>query len=806
MFDGYIRVPMPPPKTSPVVGRRTAAHPFGRALVALAMTGIVADSADEVTWTPRNGAPETSRLVDGVRFPLAFDCSDQDRLYWDRVGPWSAGDRSLLDLEFSVENAEAIRSCLIYFESGDGWHVGAVPIRRPGRQRVFLPLRSMSAEGQPGGWTSVRRVRLSFWRAAAAPAEFTLHNLQTAHPLVTVLVGSESLPDAGERAFARGAANRVLRWLEAMGQPATLIPELEFEPTSASSVAILPYNLNLPERTWIAVREFARRGGRLIVCYSADARLAELMGVRTGVYLRLTNGLQWTSFRFTDSERWPWPSEIAQTATQLLPVTPARSDARVIATWSGSSTDLPPLAAWVASSNGFWMTQVPTNDDGPAKQWLFAGLVGYLAPQAWTWLAAPALQEAGRVDSFRGFDDAVTRIRAAVAGSPVVEALLGRAVRSRAEAERHTAQCDWISFAAAVRETRALLTEAYARIQTPVEGERVGIWDHSGTGWHPGNWDRSCRELRAAGVTDVFPNLLWPAQAHFPSDIVPVSYTARSWGDQAAAVVAAARRHGLRVHLWKVCWNLEGVPESELRRLREAGALQVDTNGQPLAWLNPVIPANADRELAAITNAATRYPFDGIHLDYIRWPGRHADFSPATRRAFERALGRTVARWPADVMNNGPHAEAYRRWCADVISDFVRRVRTELRRVAPATALSAAVFAEPADCPNSVGQDWPRWLREGWVDFVCPMNYDENLRRFAARCNAHAALPNAAGRIWQGIGASASESQLLADQVIEQVLEARRAGAVGFVLFDMSPEVRDHVLPMLRLGITAPRH
>ncbi len=740
-----------------------------------------------------------------MRFPLEFDRPDQDRFYWDRIGPWSAGDRSLLELEFSVENVEAIRSCLIYFESGDGWHVGAVPIRRPGRQRVFLPLRSMSAEGRPGAWTSVRRVRLSFWRAAPAPAEFTLHNLQAAHPLVSVLVGSESLPNASERAFALAAANRVLRWLDAMGVPATGVPELEFESSSAAPVAILPYNLNLPERTWTAVREFARRGGRLIVCYSADTRLADLMGVRAGVHLRLTNGLQWTSFRFAEPDRWPFPAEIFQSAIQILPVTPARADTRVIATWSGDSTELPPLPAWVASSNGFWMTQVPNSDDGPAKQWLFAGLVAHLAPQAWSWIAAPALHEAGRVDSFRDFDDAVTRIRAAAGGSPTVEALLERAARSRAAAEGHAAQRAWPSFAAAVRETRALLTEAYARIQAPRDSERVGIWDHSGTGWYPGDWDRTCRELRAAGVTDVFPNLLWPAQAHFPSDIVPVSYTARSRGDQAAAVLAAARRHGLRVHLWKVCWNLEGAPDTEIRRLREAGALQMGADGQPLTWLNPVIPANADRELAAITNAAARYPFDGIHLDYIRWPGRHADFSPATRRAFEQALGRTVARWPADVMNNGPHADAYRRWRAGVISDFVRRVRTELRRVAPTATLSAAVFAEPADCPDSVGQDWPRWLREDWVDFVCPMNYDENLRRFAARCGAHAALPNAAGRIWQGIGASAGESQLLADQVIEQVLEARRAGAAGFVLFEMSPEVRDHVLPMLRLGITAPR-
>lgn len=800
----YTRLPMSRRRTALAIRECGMTRAALVVVLVFVLTCLPHASRARPQWVPANGAPPASLLSNGVRFPLPFDRTASDRLYWDFHGPWSAGDRSLLELEFSVERTDAIRSCRIYFESGEGWYVGAVPIRGPGRQRIFLPLELMGAEGRPGGWNSIRRVRLSFWRAAPAPAEFTLHEWRAVHPLVTVVIGEESLPNANERAFAKTAAKRVFRWLEAMGLPCDTVSEGAFRANSAARVAILPYNLKLPGSIWREVQQFGRRGGRLIVCYSADARLAELMGVRVGTHLRLTNGLRWTSFRFLEPQQWPFPAAIAQSAVQLLPVTPARSDARVIANWSGETPALPTLPAWIASSNGFWMTQVPTSEDGPAKQWLFLGLIAQLAPDTWSWVAGPLLHEAGRVDSFRDFEDAVAQIRAAAKESALIHSLLDRAARSRAQALNCAAAGEWSAFASAVRETRRLLTESYARIQVPRRGERVGIWDHSGTGWYPGDWDRTCRELRAAGVTDVFVNLLWPAQAHFPSDIVPMSYTARAHGDQAAAVLAAARRHGLRVHLWKVCWNLDGLPEAELRRLREAGALQTQADGQPLSWLNPVLPANADRELAAITNAAARYTFDGIHLDYIRWPGRNADFSPATRRMFERSCARTIARWPTDVLSNGPQATQFRQWRAGVISDFVRRVRTELRRIAPDMSLSAAVFADPADCPNSVGQDWPRWLREGWVDFVCPMNYDENLGRFAARCLAHASLPNATGRIWQGIGASAGESQLLADQVIEQILEARRVGAAGFVLFDMSPEVRHHILPMLRLGITAP--
>ncbi len=788
----------------PPIGLHNRPRSAWAAALALTLAGtVLADPPAPSGWTPQNASPPPVQDVLGVRFPLPFDRPDVDRVYWDLPGQRPADSRGLVELEFTVENPEAIRSCLVYFESGGGWYVGAVPIRRPGRQRVFLPLGSMDREGRPGDWASIRRVRLSFWPDARRSAEFILHTWRYVPPLAAVVVGDESLPNATERAFAAASAARVLRWLTIMGLPVAGVAERAFEGTHPARVALFPYNLRLPDRTWAEVRAFAARGGRLIVCHSADPRLAELMGVRAGAHVRLPDGLRWTSFRFTEPERWPFPETILQSSIQLLPVAPARTDARIIAHWIGASSDAPSFPAWIASSNGFWMTQVPNSDDGPAKQWLFAGLVGELAPEAWDWIAGPVLEEAGRVDSFRSFDEAIARLQAAQPQPGEVRSLVANAVRRRAAAEGYAAARQWPAFASAVRETRQLLTEAYARLQRPAPGERVGIWDHSGTGWVPGDWDGTCRELRAAGVTDVFPNLLWPAQAHFPSDVVPISYTARTHGDQAAAVLAAARRHGLRVHLWKVCWNLEGLPEAELQQLRKAGALQARADGQLVAWLNPAVPANAERELAAITNAAARYPFDGIHLDYIRWPGRDADYSPATRRAFETALGRTIARWPADVLNGGPLAAEFRRWRANVISEFVRRVRTELRRVAPTMMLSAAVFADPSDCPDTVGQDWPRWLREGWVDFVCPMNYDDNLRRFAARSAAHSALPNAAGRIWQGIGASAGESQLLADQVIEQVLEARRAGAAGFVLFDMSPEVRYQILPLLRLGLTA---
>lgn len=759
-------------------------------------------------WEPRGDSPASTTGAEGVVFPLPFDRDGADRFYWDVPAALDLSRHSLLMLEFSCDRPETIRSALLYFESGSGWYVAAVPIRRAGRQRCFLPTARFSTEGSPGQWKAVSRIRVSFWRQEAAPARFTMHSLAPADPAAVVVPGDASLPDAAERNFARTVGARIVQWLTAMGVPAVMQEEADFNPPEGCRVAILPYNRLLPDRVFNAVQTFVRKGGRLIVCYSSDPRLADLFGLRLGTYQRLTNGAQWTGFRFGKTERIPWPAEVAQFSQHIMPVEPAHADARIVALWHDETGAAPRMPAWAASDVGFWMTHVPNSDDGPNKQWLFAGMVATLDPRSWRWVAGPALEDAGRIDSFADFREAVDRMRAAAAGRPNEDAVrraIDGAVAARGEAARAAAAAAWPEFSARIREVRGGLTEAYARLQSPRSGEKIGVWDHSGTGLYPGDWDRTCRELRQSGVTDLFVNLLWASKAHYPSDVVPVSFSARALGDQAAACLEAARRHGLRVHLWKVCWNLEGASSDMLREFRAAGMLQTAADGRSLAWLNPAVAGAAERELKAIVEAARRYPFDGIHLDYIRYPERGSCFGPASRRAFEAASGRAVRQWPADVAGSGARSDEYRRWRAAVITEFVRRCRVELANIRPGMQLSAAVFADGADCPASVGQDWPLWLREGLVDFVCPMNYDDNLRRFAARCAAHAALPGASGRIWQGIGASSGESQLYADQVIEQVLEARRYGAAGFVVFDLSPSVRDHVLPALRLGLTAPQ-
>ncbi|MDZ4198078.1 MAG: family 10 glycosylhydrolase, partial [Kiritimatiellia bacterium] len=303
-----------------------------------------------------------------------------------------------------------------------------------------------------------------------------------------------------------------------------------------------------------------------------------------------------------------------------------------------------------------------------------------------------------------------------------------------------------------------------------------------------------------------FANLMWAGLAHYASDTLPRSDTFRLYGDQLEKVTAAGHRNGVQVHIWAVLWNLTAAPASYIEKARSEGRLLMDADGKTLPWLCPAHPENRAQTLAALREIARLQPIDGLHLDYIRYPVNEFVYGSTTRADFEKRIGRKVPRWPADVRPGGPLRGDYEKWRAEVITSFVREVRAMLRQNRPDAKLSAAVFGGYPDCITSIGQDWGSWLKDGLVDFVAPMNYTDNLSRFTTLLNTQIRLTGARDRIVPGIGVEADESSLTADLVIEQIAAARRLGVESFVLFDLNPELRDRILPMLRLGLTRPRN
>lgn len=348
------------------------------------------------------------------------------------------------------------------------------------------------------------------------------------------------------------------------------------------------------------------------------------------------------------------------------------------------------------------------------------------------------------------------------------------------------------------------LQKALALSQRPVANEMVGVWDQNGAGLYTGNWPLTASVLAQHGVTAIFPNMLWPGKAHLTSQHLPASKTFKLYGDQLRQAVKACHDQGIEVHVWKVCWKASNAPSDFRAQLKREGRLQVNANGQAIPWLCPSHPKNIRHEIDALVETARNYDVDGIHLDYIRYPDRHACYSATTRKAFERWHGQSIPNWPKPVLHKARLSSEFERFRAEQITSFVRQLREELNAVRK-VQLSAAVFGKYPSCVNSVGQDYRVWMQDGLVDFITPMNYTDDPKEFEAWLKVQNNLPRAWGKVVPGIGAIANESELLPDQIIAQVNTARKNGNRGYVLFKLDSSLEHRVLPLLSTGISKPK-
>jgi uncharacterized lipoprotein YddW (UPF0748 family) len=168
------------------------------------------------------------------------------------------------------------------------------------------------------------------------------------------------------------------------------------------------------------------------------------------------------------------------------------------------------------------------------------------------------------------------------------------------------------------------------------------------------------------------------------------------------------------------------------------------------------------------------YPMDGLHLDFVRYPGPGFDYSRAALEGFRRVDG------GSDLLGGPARSPAawddYRR---QVLTALVTRLSAVARRERPGLVLSAAVTPDEAQAVHHKFQDWPRWLSDGVLTALCPMTYTPDNELFRQQVKSASERAGGARPVWAGIGAY----RLDVAGIVERVALARQSGARGVVLF-----------------------
>jgi uncharacterized lipoprotein YddW (UPF0748 family) len=334
---------------------------------------------------------------------------------------------------------------------------------------------------------------------------------------------------------------------------------------------------------------------------------------------------------------------------------------------------------------------------------------------------------------------------------------------------------------------------------TKKAGEFRAAWIHSGYGIEGWGWDKTVAVLASNHFNAIIPNLLWGGLAHYPSKLLPTSSRVKTDGDQVAACLAACRKYGIAMHVWKVNHNLLTAPREFLEKMRAAKRTQKDRFGKDVDWLCPSHDENFALERGSMLEIVKNYDVDGIHFDYIRYPDRNACFCDGCRERFEKVIGAQLKKWPEDVLA-GERAATFADWRREQITRLVRSVSEEAHKLKPQIKVSAAVWGAWKSTRESIGQDTKAWIDAGYLDFVCPMNYEGDNEVFADLVRKQVAATNHRIPIYAGIG-----SQKLSgpEQLQRQIDLLRSLGAEGFVVFNLNEKVATRFLPKLRLDATA---
>ena len=205
-------------------------------------------------------------------------------------------------------------------------------------------------------------------------------------------------------------------------------------------------------------------------------------------------------------------------------------------------------------------------------------------------------------------------------------------------------------------------------------------------------------------------------------------------------------------------------------------------------YLSPIPSDSQDYTVSVVRELVERYEIDGLHLDYVRYPGVDFDYSPTALAEFRASIAATVPAAERQRLDRATNAnpaawtEAYAAaWAAfrrDRLTSLVRRIHSTVRTARPEAIVSAAVFPSQATARDVKFQDWVTWARSGLLDVVCPMIYTADATEFS---NLAGQINTALGPVpfWAGIGAY----KLAMSQTIEHVRLARRAQAAGVLIF-----------------------
>jgi len=367
-----------------------------------------------------------------------------------------------------------------------------------------------------------------------------------------------------------------------------------------------------------------------------------------------------------------------------------------------------------------------------------------------------------------------------------------------------------------------LIVAATSAFRAAAAEQTRALWVTRTTLTSPGSIRQMVAAAEAGGFNTLLVQVRGRGDAYYQGTIEPraAELAGKPAFDPLATVIADAHAAGLKVHAW-VAVNLVSssvslpasrdhviyrapewlmVPRElaaemkkiDLRSPAYIGRLARWTRAHPSIveglYTSPLHPGAQDHTAAVIGEIAAKYPVDGIHLDYVRFPNEDFDYSAAAMEQFKSAIAPdlTDGERRAAAAREALDAAAYPNLFPERWSDFRRsrltslviKIRTAVKTARPGVVVSAAVVPDAQQAFANRLQDWRGWIDQSLLDVICPMAYTTEPDIFQKQIAAARAFAGSRP-VWAGIGAY----QLSPSQTLAHIAAANKLGVAGIILF-----------------------
>ncbi len=299
-----------------------------------------------------------------------------------------------------------------------------------------------------------------------------------------------------------------------------------------------------------------------------------------------------------------------------------------------------------------------------------------------------------------------------------------------------------------------------------------------------------------AGYNIVFIQVRGRGYSFYNSDIVPKHPKVNPDFDPLEYAVTLGHALGIEVHAWMnsyILWSSQSPPEN-LQHIFHTNKDWTESNMhgksdakiklselQSPQWdgiyLAPTHPKVNPYLLSVYLEVFEKYNIDGIHLDYIRFQDEIYGYNKKGMEVFEeiynvnprdivRGIISTRFGWSQEFVDS--MYVAWDQFRKDAVTNLVSEIYEKINIPGRNITLSAAVKPNLVDAKYRWYQEWDKWIEEGIIDFVVPMNYYKEIRDFnnSVQIIKSNLTPDDLSMVIMGVSTYNQDAQSAADKIL----------------------------------------